>query len=127
MRLEPISMSGMRIRLICDLDTVRLHRMARHLAFTRALHECPEEITADLEQAAWIKFLTLKKADHLWKDLEYAMLEELSRWIWQCKRGRGKNRRLTIKLTLGEFLRKLEKPTIPKDLMRDTDIERFYS
>lgn len=87
-----------------DLDTNRLHRMARHLAFSRALHESPEQVTQDLEQAAWVKFLTLKSPDHLWKDLEYAMLEEISRWIYGCKRGRGKNRVLRYKMSIDDFL-----------------------
>lgn len=77
--------------------------MARHLAFTRTLHECPEEVTADLEQAAWVKFLTLKSKAHLWKDLEWAMLEEISRWLYGCKRGRGKNRILTYKMSIDDF------------------------
>ena len=86
-----------------DLDVVRLHRMARRLAFKLALHECPAELTRDLEQAAWVKYLTLKTHKYLWRDLEYSMLEEISRWVWGCKRGRGKNRILRYKMPLQDF------------------------
>lgn len=85
------------------LDETKLHQMARHLAFIRARHECPEEMTKDLEQAAWVKYLTLRSYEHLWQDLNYAMLEELSRWIYCCKRGRGKNRVLTYKHNIDDF------------------------
>ena len=91
-----------------ELDTNRLHRIARHLAFTRTIHECPEEVTKDLEQAAWLKYLTLKTHDYLWKDLEYAMLEEISRLVYQCKRGRGKTRILLYKMNLNFLLNELE-------------------
>jgi hypothetical protein len=74
--------------------------MARRLAYTRALHECPEEVAKDLQQAGWIKYLCRRGSQHIWRDLEFAMLEEISRWIWGCKRGRGTNRALTIKQPL---------------------------
>lgn len=89
--------------MLHELDIIRLHQMARHLAFTRAIHECPEELTKDLEQAAYLKYLTLKNYNHLWKDLQYAMLEEISRWIYGCKRGRGKNRILQYKMSIDDF------------------------
>jgi hypothetical protein len=107
------------------VDEKRIHNMARHLAFTRALHECPEEVAKDLEQAAWIKFLTLKSEKYLWKDLEYAMLEELSRWIWACKRGRGRTRILRFKVSLDEILTRLNHGWTPRQLMRERDLERF--
>ena len=86
------------------LDTKRLHNLACRLAYNQAHHECPEQLAQDLEQAAWVKFLTLESYAHLWSDLYYAMLEELSRWLWQCRRGRGKNRLLTAKVELHEWL-----------------------
>lgn len=103
----------------------RVHRIARHLAFTRAIHECPAEVAKDLEQAAWEKYLRLKTAAYLWSDLERAMLEELSRWLWQCKRGRGKTRRLRFKVSLGELLKRLDHGWTPKQLVSERDLERF--
>ena len=86
-----------------SLDTKRLYRMARHIAYTKALHECPEQVAKDLQQAAWLVYL--KKGDHrfIWRELEYAMLEEVSRWNWACRRGRGKNRVLKLKSSLKEW------------------------
>lgn len=86
-----------------ELDTKRLHRMAKRLARKLLMHECPETMVQDLEQAAWVKYLTLSSSDHMWKDLYYAMLEEISRWLWSCKRGRGKDRYLHTKLALAEL------------------------
>lgn len=106
---------------------MRIHRIARHLAFTRAIHECPAEVTRDLEQAAWEKFLRLKTTNYLWSDLERAMLEELSRWLWQCKRGRGRNRILKFKVSLGELLKHLDRGWTPKQLTSERDLERFYA
>jgi len=86
--------------MIPELDTQRLRNMAIMFATSQCKHECPREITKDLEQAAWEKFLKLKNYTYMWKDMEYAMLEEMSRWKYSCKRGRGKDRRLCIKLAL---------------------------
>lgn len=88
----------------------RLHDMARHLAFQRAVHECPEQLAKDLEQAAYLKLMTLQSRKHVWKDLQYAMLEELSRWVYGCKRGRGKNRVLRFKMGLGNYVKIQGKP-----------------
>ena len=82
------------------LDDKRLWRMARHLAYQLATHEGPDELAQDLYMAAWEKYLSLKKEIIFWKDLEWAMLEEVSRWLYQCKRGRGKDRLMKIKLGL---------------------------
>ena len=91
-------------------EQTRLHQMARHLAFTTGMHECPEELTRDLEQAAYLKLMLLKKRDYLWKDLQYAMLEELSRWKYACKRGREKSRVLRYKHGLGDVFIIFGKP-----------------
>jgi len=103
--LSPVKKLGRNLtRLESDaMCPTRLHQMARHLAFTRTIHECPEQVTLDLEQAAWVKYLTLKKHDHLWQDLQFAMLEEISRWVYGCKRGRGKTRVLRYKMNIEDF------------------------
>jgi len=82
------------------LDDKRLWRMARHLAYKLATHEGPDELAQDLYMAAWEKYLSLKTELIFWKDLEWAMLEEASRWLYQCKRGRGKDRVMKVKLGL---------------------------
>jgi len=88
----------------------RVYRMARRLAFTRCLHECPEEIAKDLEQAAYLKLQKLTKREHLWKDLEYAMLEEISRWCYSCKSGRGSTRVMRYKHSLYDVFMVFGKP-----------------
>jgi hypothetical protein len=79
------------------LDTKRLYRMARQLAYERARHECPEQVAEDLQQAGWVAYLKKGETAYTWKDIEYAMLEEISRWNWACKRGRGPSRNLRLK------------------------------
>lgn len=88
----------------------RIRRMAIHLARKRARHNDPLEVARDLEQAAYLRLLTLKTRQYLWKDLEYAMLEELSRWIYGCKRGRGKDRVLTIKYSIDQYVHVWRRP-----------------
>ncbi len=85
------------------LDTKRLYRMARSLAFKLARHECPEQLAKDLQQAAWLVYLKIGEGVYLWRELEYAMLEEISRWNYACKRGRGKNRLITSKAALSDW------------------------
>src|SRR5690349_16279614 len=85
------------------IDAARLYRMARHLAYTKCLHECPEQIAQDCQQAAWLCYLKEGEHAHIWKNLEYAMLEEISRWNWGCKRGRGKDSVLKLKAPLKEY------------------------
>src|SRR6185503_6701668 len=58
-------------------------------------------LAQDLEQAAFLAELegkNMKPRD--------AMLEELSRWLWQCKRGRRKDRLLIAKVELHEWSRR---------------------
>lgn len=86
-------------------DQKRIYAMARHIAFKNALHECPEEVARDLCQAAWVQILQgFKNIKFAWRDIEYAMREELSRWLYQCKRGRGKTRNLSTKHELREWV-----------------------
>ena len=82
------------------IDAKRLYRMARHIAYTKARHECPEQVAQDLQQAAWLRYFKVGEHAYIWRDMEYAMLEELSRWNWSCARGRGTNRVLKLKSSL---------------------------
>jgi hypothetical protein len=83
------------------MNEARLHRMAHRLAYKFGRHECPEQLAQDLFQAACLAELegkNMKPRD--------SMIEELSRWLWQCKRGRGKTRLLTAKVELWEWNRR---------------------
>lgn len=105
------------------LDTKRLYRMARHIAYTKALHECPEQVAQDLQQAAWMRYLKEGEHAHIWKALEYAMLEEISRWNWACKRGRGESRVLKLKVPLNEWRPPLDSLTPERLLILKEEIK----
>src|SRR5215471_17947793 len=89
--------------LLTPKGLIRLRLLALSLARKYGYRECPEELAKDLEQAALLDYFQHKNNEYAWSRAYYAMVEEASRWNWQCKRGRGKNRELLCKVEMKEL------------------------